>query len=232
MRQRAFEFSVAAEPTLELFIAGRNSELVQALESLREPAAERCIYIWGPAGSGRSHLLKAAVTGLARSGARSEYVDAADVAARLPQLAACDAVAIDDVERLDDAGQSAAFTLFNEMRSAGRTFLAAGNAPAMRLPLREDLVTRLGWGLVFEVQPITDEDAADALSRHASGRGFTLAPEVRDYLLARVPRDMPTLVAILDDLDRYSLEAKRPITVPLVRELLERRVGVAGSVEQ
>ena len=220
MRQRAFEFSVAAEPTLDLFIPGRNAELLAALRALEHPGGERCIYLWGPPGSGRSHLLTAALAHLARGGHRTARAHADDVAGRVEALRECDAVAVDDVERLDEAGQAAVFTLYNELRNRGAAFLAAGNAPPMRLPLRADLVTRLGWGLVYEVQPVTDEDAAEALSHHAAGRGFALAPEVRDYLLARVRRDMPTLIAILDALDRYSLEQKRPITIPLVRDLL------------
>ena len=221
MRQRAFEFSVGAEPTLDLFIPGRNAELLDALRALEQPGGERCIYIWGPAGSGRSHLLEATLSNLARDGARTARANGADSAERFETSRGCDAVVVDDVERLDDGAQGHVFTLFNEMRARGAVFLAAGNAPPMRLPLRADLVTRLGWGLVYEVHPVTDEDAAEALSQHAAGRGFSLSLDVRDYLLARVRRDMPTLISILDALDRESLERKRPITIPLVRELLD-----------
>jgi DnaA family protein len=86
--------------------------------------------------------------------------------------------------------------------------------------MRPDLVTRLGWGLVYQVHALSDEEKAQALAQHGAGRGFRLSAEVCAYLLQRARRDMPSLLAMLDALDRYSLETKRQITVPLVRELL------------
>jgi DnaA family protein len=91
----------------------------------------------------------------------------------------------------------------------------------VQLKLREDLVTRLAWGLVYQVHALTDENKAQALADHATSRGFRLAPEVSDFLLTRARRDLPTLLATLDALDRYSLETRRPVTVPLARELLQ-----------
>jgi DnaA family protein len=219
LRQRAFEFSLPAEPTLELFITGANRELVERLSGLGRAEAERCIYIWGAPGSGRTHLLKAAVALLGNRGANARYV--AGGGGVSDELAESDAIAVDDVERLDDTAQIALFNLFNALRERGGTLLAAGNAPPAQLKLRADLVTRLGWGLVYQVHALTDEEKAEALAQHASARGFRLEPEVRHYLLNRVQRDMPTLLAMLDQLDRYSLEEKRPITVPLLRELLD-----------
>ena len=88
------------------------------------------------------------------------------------------------------------------------------------LELREDLVTRLAWGLVYQLHALTDEEKARALAERATSRGFRLRREVADFLLTRARRDLPSLLAMLDALDRYSLETKRPITVPLARELL------------
>jgi DnaA family protein len=131
-----------------------------------------------------------------------------------------DAVAIDDVERLSEDGQIALFNLYNVLREKGATLLAAGHVAPMQLGLRPDVVTRLGWGLVYEVHALTDEEKTRALADRASARGFTLQPDVSQYLLTHARRDMPALLAVLDALDRYSLEAKRPVTVPLLRELL------------
>ena len=88
------------------------------------------------------------------------------------------------------------------------------------MKLREDLVTRLGWGLVYQAHALSDEEKARALTDYAASRGFRLLPEVCDYLLTRAQRDLASLLAMIDALDRYSLETKRPITMPLVRELL------------
>jgi DnaA family protein len=87
-------------------------------------------------------------------------------------------------------------------------------------------VTRLAWGLVYQVHALSDDEKARALADYAAGRGFRLQPGVCDFLLTRASRDLPSLLGMLDALDRYSLETKRPVTVPLARELLlaiERR---------
>ena len=60
-----------------------------------------------------------------------------------------------------------------------------------------------------------------ALATQAEARGLRLPQDALDYLLARAPRDMRSLAALLAALDRYSLEQKRAITVPLLREVLE-----------
>jgi len=127
---------------------------------------------------------------------------------------------VDDVETLDATNQRAFFNLYNQLRERTGIVLAAGNAPPARLKLRPELVTRLGWGLVYQVQALTDEDKARALKRHAASRSFDLPDSVIDYLLRHLSRDLPSLMSVLDALDRHSLEAKRPITLPLLKELL------------
>jgi len=99
--------------------------------------------------------------------------------------------------------------------------LAAGNVAPARLQLRADLLTRLGWGLVFQVHALSDDDKRVALKRRAAARAFDLRDEIVEYLLRHLKRDLPSLMTVLDALDRYSLETKRPITLPLLRELLQ-----------
>lgn len=194
-RQRALPIQSLPAPSLENFIPGSNSEL---LARLRELAAGRCpeavLYLWGAPGSGRSHLLEAS--------------------------ARADLTIADDVERLGEAAQIALFNAINAARDAGGTVLAAGNAPPAQLVLREDLRSRLGWGLVYEVKPLTDAEKAVYLHAEAARRDLRLSEEVVWYLLTHVRRDMPSLVAILDHLDRASLEQHRAVTLPLVREAL------------
>ena len=221
MKQLALDVSLAPLPTLDNFVAGRNAELVHRLRGIHSaPRDDRSVYIWGASGSGRSHLLRAVLTQLQDAGRRVSYLDCAiDTCVSVP-ADALDVVALDNVERLGEPGQIAFFNLYNAFRESGKTLLAAGDAPPMRLGLRAEITTRLGWGAVYEVHGLTDAEKSDALAEHAAARGFTLQPEVGRYLLTHVQRDMPTLLAILDTLDRYSLEAKRAVTVPLVRELL------------
>ena len=221
MKQLAFDLVPPPAPTLDNFVVGVNAELVQRLRALGSaPASERSLYLWGPPGSGRTHLLHATIGQLRERGLRAAYIDAAALTAHARSQV--QAAAVDDVDTLDEAGAAALFTLFNQVRDSGGIFAAAGSVPPARLPLRADLVTRLGWGLVYELHALTDSEKAQALAEHAAMRGFSLAPEVARYLLARSQRDMGSLITTVDALDRYSMETKRAVTVPLLRELLER----------
>jgi DnaA family protein len=85
------------------------------------------------------------------------------------------------------------------------------------LPLREDLRTRLGSGLVYHLIPLSDEEKRAALTAQAEARALSLPPGAIDYLLTHATRDMRHLTAILAALDRHSLEYKRPITLPMLR---------------
>jgi DnaA family protein len=88
------------------------------------------------------------------------------------------------------------------------------------LPLRDDLRTRLGWGHVLAVQPLSEPESRAALRREADRRGLFLSDEVMDYLLTRFMRDLKCLMTLLDRLDEFSLAHKRAITVPLVRQMM------------
>ncbi|MGE5793654.1 MAG: HdaA/DnaA family protein [Bacteroidota bacterium] len=192
--QLLLELEPPPAPTLANFLAGANRAAVEALGRLA--ATPGTVYLWGEAGTGKSHLLTAVAHG-------------ADVAT------------IDDVDRLAEAGQLEAFDRFNRVRAAGGSVVAAGTAPPARLvALREDLRSRVLSGLVFQLVPLTDREKAVALAAHAAERGMRLPPEAIDHLLERLPRDLGTQFAVLDAIDRYSLALKRPVTLPLVRAAL------------
>lgn len=216
MKQLALDLARPAAPTLDNFVPGANGELLAALRAIAAgAAAERFVYVWGGAGCGRTHLLTAlaAATG-------AHYVACASALALPADLGTQPLAAVDDVDALDESAQIALFNAYNEMRANGGALVAAGSRPPTRLALRADLATRLAWGLVYEVRPLSDDERREALTRHAAQRGFALAPDVANYLLAHARRDLPTLLAILDALDRHSLETRRPVSVLLARELL------------
>jgi len=221
MKQLILDISPPAQPTLDNFVAGRNAELLQLLrDMLAARQQERFVYIWGEPGSGKSHLLAAYTRQAAQNGHDAAYVEAASAHEMLAALSDSHVVALDDAERLDAEPQIALFNLYNRLRDGGGMLLVSGNAAPSQLPLRQDLVTRLGWGLVYQVHALSAADKVAALKTHARERGFELADAVILYLLRRWRRDLPALLAVLDALDRYSLETKRPITVPLLREIL------------
>lgn len=205
-------------PTFDNFVAGANQELLSVLQhALVGESRERCIYVWGQTGSGKSHLLQACV-----SAAQNSHCSAIYAQGRVPEQAGV--VAVDDVESLDDAEQIELFNLYNQMRESGGMLLVSGRQSPLHLDLRPDLRTRLGWGLVYQVQGLSDEEKAQALAQHAQSRGFSLAHEVSQYLLRHGRRDLPSLLAVLDALDEHSLRLHRTPSVPLLKEVLHQEL--------
>jgi|SRR5688572_13956934 len=197
MRQLPLPISAAAQPTLDNYVVGANAEAVERVRAVvRGHDKEPIVYLWGEPGCGRTHLLNAA--------ARAN-----------PAI-----VIADDVEALDTAAQQALFIAINAAREGGPAVLAAGNAPPVRLDLREDLRTRLGWGLVYHLKPLTDGDKAVYLRTEAARRGLALADDVVAYLLNHLPRDVASLHGVLERIDRHALARQRALTLPLVREAL------------
>jgi len=213
MRQLILDLVPAQPPTLENFAAGGNAEALTGLAGwLAAAAPDTCLFLWGESGAGKSHLLAAC-------GATCANAEDDPALAGLPEDAPF--VAVDNVEALDADGQIALFNRFNRLKAAGGRLLAAARVPPLQLALREDLRTRLGSGQIFRLRPLSDDEKRAALAAQARQRGMALAPEALDYLLARAPRDMRSLAAILAALDRYSLEQKRPLTLPLLRSVLQ-----------
>lgn len=222
MRQLLLDIAGHNRQEFATFVTGRNAELLSLLPQLTTPGPKdldrRFVYLWGESGAGKSHLLNAARQ--ASAGARLLGPDAS-----LEQFEHDPAIVLwllDDAQQLSPEQQVAAFALFNQVREHGGVMISAGDAPPADLALREDLRTRLGWGLVYHVQGLTDEEKLSALEVAAKDRGFEPAPGLLAWLITHYRRDMASLSALLDALDRYSLETKRPVTLPLLKQLLEQ----------
>lgn len=227
MQQRLLPgFALPPPPSLENFVPGRNLELVANLRALLGgQSPERFFYLWGEDGSGKSHLLQAIASAARNKGIHAVYASAptecADVDLRNPDQTVFDLVALDNADRLDENAQIGLFNLYNRLREGNGCLLASGTLPPAQLQVRPDLATRLGWGLVFRVHELNDEEKNAALAAHARQRGFALPAEVSSWLLRHWRRDLPALLAVLDALDRRSMEQRRAISVPLLKELLE-----------
>lgn len=222
MEQLVFELAAPEPPRLANFVPGRNAELLSVLPRFVCGAmAETGLFIWGAPGTGKTHLLHAAKA-LAEEHGVPTSMFSDPVSVNDPEGAADELVIIDRIDEADAAATGRVFTWFNVLKERRGRIVVAARTPLGRLPLREDLRTRLGWGLVYEVAALADEEKAEALRAYARQRGFALSAEVIDYLLRHGRRDMPALVSALAALDRVSLATKRPVTVPLLREWLQK----------
>ena len=206
-------------PTLDNFEPGANAEVLSTLRAwLDGTSPQASVYLWGPPGCGKSHLLRAAIAEAVTRGRLAQ-----DLPGGSPQAEPLSAefLAADDVHALGTGAQAELFMLLE--RAAGgelRLLLAGDNAPS-GLRLRADIRTRVAAALVLQLKPLTDEDKLQALRRHADSRGFDLTAESAQYLLHNGRRDLPSLMALLDAADRYSLQTRRAVTVSLLREVLQ-----------
>lgn len=204
-KQLLLDIQPLPPPTLDNFIEGQNAEALHSLkQALTNAEDARFIYLWGAQGSGKSHLLQACER-IARQ-------------SNLPVLI------VDDTHNLDQDAQIALFNQFNQLRASGGILISSGIAAPTQMQLRDDLATRLAWGLVYQLHPLTDEEKAQALKTHAKERGMKLPDEVVDYCLRYLRRDLPTLMAVLDALDVWSLTEKKPVTVPMLKKLLQHNL--------
>jgi DnaA family protein len=215
---------LAPEPTwrLDTFLPGDHLAWPQVEAALRRPDPGVPVYLWGPAGSGKTHLLQAAAALAQARGQRVAAFGPATAPPWDPWDGADDPalLLIDDCQALGAEQQHAAFSAFVQATTLGVAVLAAGSLPPVDLPLRDDLRTRLGWGLVYQLAPPTEAQVRALLHREADRRGILLTDIVMNYLLERCARDLSHLMRLLDRLDGYSLAAKRSITVPLLRQML------------
>lgn len=227
MKQLALDIGLAPLPSLENFFGGPNAAALQHLRLAVEGGDARSpvpTYLWGEAGTGKTHLLAAVREALRAQGAlcgwcNTDSPPGADFDERWR------AVLLDDVHLFDTDQQAAAFNWFvnalNPATGAPRWVLAAGSVPPADLPLRDDLRTRLGWGHVFQLQLLGEAERRRVLRQHADVRGLFLGDEVMDFMLSRFSRDLGSLMQLLERLDRHALRKQRAITVPLLKDMLE-----------
>lgn len=221
-----FEFRV--NQTFNDFFPGANQEIVAHLQQCIAGPGEQQIFLWGKPGQGKTHLLQACCHQAQKQNLSSFYFDLSN--AKLPDplmlngLDEFDVVCFDNIEHIagNAAWELAFFNFFNQHRERGhKLIVSASSAPndiAIQLP---DLKTRLNWGLTLKIQPLTDSDRIAALIFKADQMGFEIAPQAGHFLLTHYDRDLASLWALLEKLDRASLAAKRKLTLPFLKQILD-----------
>ena len=216
MKQLVLDLGAEPVHSLDAFEVGCNAEVAQLMRHFAaRTSREHFAYLWGEIGAGKSHLLKA----LAAT-ERARYISPFSIESEFVYSPEVDLYLLDDCEKLSPVAQIDAFALFNEIRANNAFMVCSGAVAPAVLPVREDLRTRMGWGLIYQIHGLSDDEKIAALTHAAEARGLTLSASVLPYLLSHFKRDMRSLSTMLDALDQYSLETQRPVTLPLLRDLL------------
>ncbi|TAK75986.1 MAG: DnaA regulatory inactivator Hda [Gammaproteobacteria bacterium] len=226
--QLTLGLSLKDEATFDNFYPGKNTEIVAELKKTASAQGERIIYLCGTRGQGGSHLLQACCHHAHQHQLRSVYLPLAnlitlspDVLSGLEELAL---ICLDDLHII--AGhpewEEAIFHFYNRVYDAGgRVVMAAHDLPKSIHIGLADLVSRLSWGVVYQLHSLSDAEKLSVLIMRAHRRGISLSEEVGKYILTHCPRHMGTLFAALEALDKASLAAQRRLTIPFVKEVLQ-----------
>ena len=225
-RQLALEVQLRDDATLENYLGVPAVQpLLLALQQQTTPDGEAIIFLYGPDGCGKSHLLQAACH-LAGSGAL--YLPLAELAEYSPQdvlqsIETLDLVCLDDVDAVlgDDDWELALFDLCNRARQWGCRLLVAGQGAPRTLAVKlADLRSRLSWGIVYQLSQSDDEEKSAVLRFRAGRRGLSMSAEVASYIVTRAPRSLEHLLELLDTLDKVSLAEQRALSIPFVKQAL------------
>jgi len=216
------------DATLESYYGGQNAQALASIGAVARGLGEQYLYLWGEPGVGCTHLLQGACHEAYAQGRAAFYVPMAVEVHQSPQilegLESLDLVCLDDIQAIAGcpAWEESVFHLFNRIREIGHTNLViAGQAPPTLLGLGlPDLRSRLGWGVVYRLHPLQENEMLEALKVRAHARGLVLTEEVSQYLMRHYARSMPALYRLLDRLDQASLAAQRKLTIPFIKHVL------------
>jgi len=227
VRQFPLDFSFREGFTFDNYCPVGNQEVLYSLHKCLQITSDQFVFLWGHPGVGKSHLLYAACHFLASNDSTVAFVPlnqykklSVELFEGLENL---DLVCIDNIDAISTISEweQALFHLYNRIRtSKTRLILSSHSVPQSCGLQLKDLISRLSWGLVLQVNELNDPDKIVAMQLRAKQRGLELPLEVGEYLLRRQSRNTKSLFNLLDSLDRASLAAQRKLTIPFVKEIL------------
>jgi len=217
-----------AQQRFDSFVTGAGNATALALAREAAHGATAWVFFAGPPGSGKSHLLLAACAEAIAQNRHAQYVSLAKLAieadAAIRALGGSDLLALDDIGAIagDALAQHALFDLYNRCKMEKSTLLFAASVPPAQLGFGlPDLVSRLASCTQALIKPLDDAARRDAVRMRAQARGLALDDSVLDWLFTHAPRDLGSLTALLEHIDREALAAQRRVTVPFLRKLLQ-----------
>jgi DnaA family protein len=231
-RQFPLNIGLSDNASLESFLPGSNVQAVADTARSSAGQGEPFLFLWGPGHAGKTHLLQAACRHAGDLSRSAAYIPLGLAEQFAPELLTnmddMDLVCLDDIQEVAGQGdwEEALFHLFNRLRDKGAVLLVTADRSPATLPFRlPDLVSRLTSGVSYRLKNLDEEEKLTALKEAAHRRGMILSDETAQYILKHCARDMGSLLAFIERLDRESLAAQRKPTIPFVRILLQDNTG-------
>lgn len=221
-QQLTLGISLRDDATFDNYFVSQNEQVVHNLKEQNEPY----VFLFGESGSGKSHLLQAACHDYGKKGLPVVYLPLAEeglMPAMFEGLENMSLIALDDIQEVmgKDDWEYALFNLYNRVREKGASMIVASSQPLASLNISlADLKSRLSWGPAFKLNELNDKEKIQALQQRAKNRGLVLADDVMIYLLKHSPRDMSSLFALFEKLDKASMVEKRKLTIPFIKDYL------------
>ena len=215
------------QPGFDLFVPGENGAACVNAKSVATGNLQLSLYLWGASGTGVTHLLQAACKVAAEQGRQAAYIplrehDELDPG-MLENMEVLDLVCVDDIDRIgvQATWEQALLHLYNRRRDSKLPMLIGAHTGPQSLNFSlPDLKSRMAWDLVYHLKPLSDADKIDLLQRRAAALAFSLPCDVAEYLVSRVRRDLPYLIALLEKLQNATLAEQRKLTVPFVKSMV------------
>ncbi len=226
-QQLALPIQLRASSVFASYCTGENQHALSLLQDLHRSGPSPVVFIYGVSGVGKTHLLQAACVSMTGQGKHSGYFPLRELHAYGPELLQgterMDLVCIDDVGLVLNQKDwcLGLFNLYRQLEERGGKLLLADEcSPAMLKMALPDLASRILAGTALRLKPLDEPEQIEALQMHASLRGLILTEEIVSYILRRLPRDMHSLCAFIDQLDLASLASQRKLTIPFVKQVL------------
>lgn len=181
------------------FVAGKNDEVLSTLLDFdNDLCSSKILFLWGEEGSGKTHLISSLNSNILK---------------------------VEDIDGFNEEEQYHLFNLINEVRASQKQLIISANkSPNEIIGIRDDLLSRLQWGLVLNLKPLSDQEKFNVIEDHAKQLGLHINDNVIKYCLNNLRRDLNTLINTLEALNEWSLKTKSSITINLIKKLQDQNI--------
>jgi len=227
--QIPLQFEFQSNHSFSTFYHGDNEETINHLQHFCH-STELQIYLWGTAGTGKTHLLQATTQETNKQTKSSFYFsfdsNSLPAPSMLTGLENLDIICFDNIDHIagNNEWEQAFFNFFNLHRDRNKQLILSSSCPPKYLAIElPDLKTRMSWGLTLKLKELTDDQQLNALIYKANSLGFKIPSHVGQYIITHYTSDLPSTWRLLKKIELATLSAKRKITIPFLKQMMSEQ---------